>query len=360
MFDTSGDINFTSSAAGVTLEDDRRKGRLFKITSGTNPYAAQEVVLSEVDGSYTDGAYTLSASTKGLWEINGTTTVAANTVVEGWPNPFGTGFYFDADPAGSAGSALDVRNTDGTAIDATTTSLRFDKATGLSTAGTAGTSTVSGIAASASQTGMVNQLPQILGQGTKGLKNGSLTIQGFATASGLEQASAARSAADISNSDNIAWLACLAQGDLPSIVRLKVISSAFNAGSHRGYSAVLAGTGERFGMIAVDPADASAHKGLPLPSSTASASDPASVLGTYEASTGGLPSYSFQIGAGTDAAGQPAQYSLMSSGSLYLGWRGTVEETHGVNALKKYYAGGIIYRVDKNGVQQALGTNVVV
>ena len=137
MFDSSGDIGFLTSAAGVSLDDNRRKGRLFKITSGTNPYAAQEVVLSEIDGSYTDGAYTISASTKSLWEINGVASVAANTVVEGWPNPFGSGFYFDA-----AASALNSQNTDGTEIDATTTDLRFDKTTGLKVTQLAGVSTV--------------------------------------------------------------------------------------------------------------------------------------------------------------------------------------------------------------------------
>jgi hypothetical protein len=164
-------IQFTDE--GAFLPQYGRSWRLFKITAGTNPYAATDVWLDQFTGTVAAQAagWNPAVATKDLWEINGVATVAANTIVIGYPNAEGTGFFFDSDPAAFA---LDVRNTDGTAIDANTTSIRFDKATGLSTAGTAGTSTVSGLAAGTTQMGMVTTGTDVWG-GTKAAAGWALT-----------------------------------------------------------------------------------------------------------------------------------------------------------------------------------------
>ena len=96
MIDTSGAIGFQFGGGGLTLDDNTRLGRLFKITSGVNPYAAQEVTLNEADGAKANGGYAATVAQKILWEVNGLTTVKADRIVLGWPNPFGVGFYFDS------------------------------------------------------------------------------------------------------------------------------------------------------------------------------------------------------------------------------------------------------------------------
>lgn len=97
--DSSGLLSFTASAGGLTLDDNTRRPRLFKITSGSNPYAASEVTLTEVDGTKAVDGYVVSAANKLLWEVNGVTTVAVNTIVTATPNPYGVGFYFAAGSA---------------------------------------------------------------------------------------------------------------------------------------------------------------------------------------------------------------------------------------------------------------------
>ena len=103
MIDGSGGlIGFDVSSGGAAVLDNTRAARLFKIVSGSNPYAASEVYLNESDGTRPlTGVYDVTAAMKLLHEVNGVTTVQPDTVVEATPNPAGTGFYFSV-PAGSA------------------------------------------------------------------------------------------------------------------------------------------------------------------------------------------------------------------------------------------------------------------
>jgi hypothetical protein len=99
----SGLIGASIGTGGVTIDDNSRGKRLFRITSGSNPYTAAEVVLDESDGSRdVTGVYDVTAAQKVLWEVNGNTSVPANTVVEATPNPSGLGFYFTGPAAGPA------------------------------------------------------------------------------------------------------------------------------------------------------------------------------------------------------------------------------------------------------------------
>lgn len=106
MIDGSGDIGVSLDRGGATVADNRRIHRLYKIVSGSNPYAATQVHVDESDGSRdTSGSYDVTAAQKLLYEVNGVTTVAPDTIVEATPNPAGVGFYFTA-PAGSSCSPL--------------------------------------------------------------------------------------------------------------------------------------------------------------------------------------------------------------------------------------------------------------
>jgi hypothetical protein len=99
-------IGVSLESTGVSIADNSRTPRLFRIVSGTNPYTAVEVQLSETDGErQTTGVYDVTAESKTLWEVNGDTTVEAGRVVVGIPNPVGLGFYFDADGLVSASGA---------------------------------------------------------------------------------------------------------------------------------------------------------------------------------------------------------------------------------------------------------------
>ena len=99
--DASGTIGIDFGLGGIAVSDNRRIQRLFKVVSGVNPYAANEVYLNETDGTTAvTGLYQLIATQEQLWEVNGAKTVKPDTVVIGFPNPAGNGFYFSA-PAGS-------------------------------------------------------------------------------------------------------------------------------------------------------------------------------------------------------------------------------------------------------------------
>jgi hypothetical protein len=85
---------------GPTLPQFGRRPRLFQITSGSNPYAAFEVWLNEADGATADnGEWPATVANKSLWEVAGRTDIAAGTIVEATPNPFGEGFYFSSPSA---------------------------------------------------------------------------------------------------------------------------------------------------------------------------------------------------------------------------------------------------------------------
>jgi hypothetical protein len=97
MIEGVGTIGVEASQGGLSVVDNARSPRLFKIVSGSNPYTATEVVLDESDGvSDPTGIYDVEAIRKELWEVNGITSVLANTIVAATPNPAGLGFYFTA------------------------------------------------------------------------------------------------------------------------------------------------------------------------------------------------------------------------------------------------------------------------
>ena len=96
MITGGGDIQATASSSGVSLIDTARKPKLFKITSGTNPYAAVEVYLDGATGTVANytGITISPASLNMLWELRGITTVPANTYVIAHPNPVADGWVF--------------------------------------------------------------------------------------------------------------------------------------------------------------------------------------------------------------------------------------------------------------------------
>lgn len=101
--DANGNIGIDFGLGGVSVSDNRRIQRLFKIVSGTNPYTANEVWLRESDGATAvTGLYQVTSAQKQLWEVNGNTSVAANTIVDGVPNPAGNGFWFSSPSTGTA------------------------------------------------------------------------------------------------------------------------------------------------------------------------------------------------------------------------------------------------------------------
>lgn len=83
----------------LTIDTDSSP-RLFKITSGSNPYAADEQSLDEATGTYTATGYSVTVAGKAMWEVNSVTTVAAGTIVEAFPNEYG--FYFDSGGGGGS------------------------------------------------------------------------------------------------------------------------------------------------------------------------------------------------------------------------------------------------------------------
>lgn len=104
---TAGELTYTSTPAGIVFEDTRRGLKLFRITSGTNPYAAQEIYLNPDTGATADApGYTLAATDDLLWELNGNANVPAGTKVLAKPNPLAHGFVFDAS-AGVGGASPD-------------------------------------------------------------------------------------------------------------------------------------------------------------------------------------------------------------------------------------------------------------
>jgi hypothetical protein len=105
MINTAGGISFSSSSSGVTLNDERPRHKLFKITSGTNPYAALEVFLDDSDGTTDDAArLEFAAATKMLWELRGNASVPANTYVVAHPNPDSDGWVFVYEAGVGAGA----------------------------------------------------------------------------------------------------------------------------------------------------------------------------------------------------------------------------------------------------------------
>lgn len=103
MIEGNGNIGVELGVGGLAISDNRRPVRLFKISSGSNPYAADEVWLNESSGATaTTGLYAVTTGQKQLWEVNGNTGVPANTIVEGVPNPAGNGFWFSYQAASTS------------------------------------------------------------------------------------------------------------------------------------------------------------------------------------------------------------------------------------------------------------------
>lgn len=118
MIDGSGGlIGFDVSSGGAAVLDNTRAARLFKIVSGTNPYAASEVYLNESDGTRPlTGVYDVTAAMKLLHEVNGVNSVKADVVVEATPNQFGTGFTFTAPPGSGCGLPFVFKIQVGTSV----------------------------------------------------------------------------------------------------------------------------------------------------------------------------------------------------------------------------------------------------
>lgn len=100
-------INFDSD--GAYLPQYGRAPRLFRIESGTNPYAATEVWVNEETGvvAALDG-WAATVANKTLYEAAGVTTVPAGAIVEATPNTYGTGFYFKYVPSASGSGSGDT------------------------------------------------------------------------------------------------------------------------------------------------------------------------------------------------------------------------------------------------------------
>lgn len=95
MIESSGLIGVEFGEGGLSILDNSRRPRLFRIDSGSNPYSATEVYLKEVDGTTGEtGVYVVTAAQKRLYETNGNSSVKPDTIVEATPNQFGVGFYF--------------------------------------------------------------------------------------------------------------------------------------------------------------------------------------------------------------------------------------------------------------------------
>ena len=125
MISGSGTIGASVGVGGVTIDDNSRGKRLFRIVSGSNPYTAVEVVLDESDGARVPtGVYDVTAAEKSLWEVNGITGVAADTVVEATPNPAGLGFYFTS-PAGVSCGVLPKVHKVVVGVDFTTPKVKY-------------------------------------------------------------------------------------------------------------------------------------------------------------------------------------------------------------------------------------------
>jgi hypothetical protein len=98
MIDGAGTIGVDMGVGGLSISDNSRAVRLFKITSGSNPYTATEVFLDDADGSRVATAtFDVVVAGKQLHEVNGNAKVKAGRIVIGFPNPVGAGFFFDAD-----------------------------------------------------------------------------------------------------------------------------------------------------------------------------------------------------------------------------------------------------------------------
>ena len=123
MIEGAGTVGVEFGPNGISVADNTRTPRLFKIVSGTNPYTAEEVQLVEADGSRAlTGVYDVTAAMKLLHEVNGVTTVQPDTVVEATPNPAGTGFYFSVPAGGACGLPFAFKVQVGTSVAKSTVS----------------------------------------------------------------------------------------------------------------------------------------------------------------------------------------------------------------------------------------------
>lgn len=134
MITGAGTIGVDLGVGGLAVADNSRAVRLFKITSGTNPYTATEVVLTETSGTRdVTGIYDVSSTRKELYEVNGNAAVKPGRIVIGHPNPAGLGFFFDADGlAPTARIPIDfcvVKNGSGYVTDIKVTWLNDDGTT---------------------------------------------------------------------------------------------------------------------------------------------------------------------------------------------------------------------------------------
>jgi hypothetical protein len=257
-----------------------------------------------------------------------------------------------------AASALDVRNTDGTAVDANTTSVRVNKATGHVVSGTGGTSQFDGLDASASQIGHVNLSPQAVGKDVKTITDGHIHIarggyygtgnSGFIPAVNATILSSYSASIFVAGGPNTIKAATYYLEDTVSgSVNWSAVAQLVNA---RGLSF---GGSPETGGISFGTCVAGGFPGTPW--------------GTSNNSGRGFPQNGLPEGAagyaatyfGVENNAGNSQFVICNSGQAYWGWRGTLTWTIGYNTVKQYFAGGIIYRIDVNGIEQPIGTGIV-
>lgn len=271
----------------------------------------------------------------------------------------------------NSANTLTVQNSDVTAVDNPTATLQFDKTTGVSTSGVDGTSTVSGIDANHIQKGMINLSNQVLGSGAKSIANGHLNIT---SAKYTYQAQPAlNDVYTVGVPNHNLLLSYTATQDAPALASFGIyppssyphamlistgardtVVSASNAvtliatdGTATPFSSPLSG----FGAVSVGQAYAGADTDIPL--SMWDPGYPSAILhGKWEL-VGSFTRTGFVAACAPNVATAKAQFVVRNAEDIYAGWRGTVT----IGAIKFYFAGGIIYQVDKSGTSQALGAN---
>lgn len=126
-----GGAGVSDIGGGLQVTNLSREGFWIKITSGTNPYAWTAVYESS-PGTWADwSGLTGTTTVNPAYELNGNTTVAANTRVRAEIGTDGTSLVFDASSStggggsGSFSGARVYRTTNQTLNDATDTAIQF-------------------------------------------------------------------------------------------------------------------------------------------------------------------------------------------------------------------------------------------
>jgi hypothetical protein len=109
-----GDIGIAQGFGGVQLLDGREKGHWAKLTGSSGAAYSHVAVASNGDGTFTDLSSTNpnyewgTTTSLPAWEVNGTTDIAADTIVWVWLDPVGNGWLFEFS-GGAESVAADCR-----------------------------------------------------------------------------------------------------------------------------------------------------------------------------------------------------------------------------------------------------------